>query len=84
MTKTDILNFCRKELGSYLKDIHIEHGTMVSPRLNEGLVRSIDIHLTLWKDEERDIDLMVEDLKNRLTNRSLDRFNYRIFTEKVG
>lgn len=84
VTKTDILNFCRKELGSYLKDIHIEHGTMVSPRPNEGLVRSIDIHLTLWKDEERDIDLMVEDLKNRLTNRSLDRFNYRIFTEKVG
>ena len=84
VTKTDILNFCRKELGKYLKDIRIEHGTMVSPRPHEGLIRSIDIHLTLRKDEERDIDFMVEDLKSRLTSRSLDRFNYRIFTEKVG
>lgn len=83
VTKTDILNFCRKELGGYLKNIRIEPGTMISPKPNEGLVRSIDIHLTLKEDNERDTDFMVEDLKNRLASRSLDRFNYRIFTEKV-
>lgn len=57
---------------------------MVSSRPHEGLVRSIDIYLTLRKDEERDLDFMVEDLENRLSSRSLDRFNYRIFIEKAG
>lgn len=84
VTKTDILNFCRKELGKHLQNIRIEHGTMVSSRPHEGLVRSIDIYLTLKKDEERDLDFMVEDLENRLSSRSLDRFNYRIFIEKAG
>lgn len=84
VTKTDILNFCRKELGTHLQNIRIEHGTMVSSRPHEGLVRSIDIYLTLRKDEERDLDFMVEDLENRLSSRSLDRFNYRIFIEKAG
>ena len=79
VTKTDILNFCRKELGKHLQNIRIEHGTMVSSRPHEGLVRSIDIYLTLKKDEERDLDFMVEDLENRLSSRSLDLSLIHIF-----
>lgn len=81
-TKSDIHNFCKKELGNMLTDIQISHGVMPSEKPNSGLVRTINIQLDIALDEGQKADLILSDLKVKLIDRSPSHYNYRIFTQK--
>lgn len=80
VTTEDIVNFCRMQLGEIAKDIEVGRGIMVGSRPKEGLVRTIDVRITLFahlKELAADEDLK-RDIKNRLIDKSPDTFNYRI------
>lgn len=81
-TKSDIHNFCRKELGDMLTDIHISHGVMPSEKPNSGLERTINVQLDIALEEGQNADLIFSDLKLKLIDRSPSSYNYRIFTQK--
>lgn len=80
-TRSDIINFCRKELSGMIASIDIRQGVMVSENPKEGLVTSIDIHMTVRTDTERELPLLMDDLRTKLISRSPAHFNYRIFTQ---
>lgn len=80
-TKNDITNFCRKELSGMINSINIKQGVMVSENPKEGLVSSIDIHIAVRTNTEKEIPLLIDDLKTKLVSRSPAHFNYRIFTQ---
>lgn len=82
-TKADIINFCRKELSGLAMSVDIKPGVMVSEKPGEGLISSIDVHLSVRTDSERDMPLLIDELKTKLVTRSPDHFNYRIFTQIV-
>lgn len=82
-TKADIINFCYKELSGLVMSIDIKSGVMVSEKPGEGLISSIDVHLSVRTDSEREIPLLIDELKTKLVTRSPDHFNYRIFTQIV-
>lgn len=83
LTKSDIINFCKKELGELLECAEIRNGVEISRMPHEGLVRTKDIRLTLTAklidpvQEKR----MKGDLKTKLEACSPDTFNYRIFID---
>lgn len=54
---------------------------MVSENPKEGLVSSIDIHIAVRTNTEKEIPLLIDDLKTKLVSRSPAHFNYRIFTQ---
>ena len=82
-TKADIINFCYKELSGLVMSVDIKSGVMVSEKPGEGLISSIDVHLSVRTDSEREIPLLIDELKTKLVTRSPDHFNYRIFTQIV-
>lgn len=84
LTNDDIANFCRKELGELLKDIHIGNGVEISKFPNEGLVRTKDIRLQIEATRMEPVleEQLKKDLKTKLIERSPDTFNYRIFIER--
>lgn len=82
-TKTDIVNFCRKELSGLVMSVNIKPGVMVSEKPGEGLISSIDVHLSVRTDSEREMPLLIDELKTKLVTRSPAHFNYRIFTQIV-
>ena len=82
-TKADIINFCYKELSGLMMSVDIKSGVMVSEKPGEGLISSIDVHLSVRTDSEREIPLLIDELKTKLVTRSPDHFNYRIFTQIV-
>ena len=82
-TKADIINFCCKELSGLAMSVDIKPGVMVSEKPGEGLISSIDVHLSIRTDSEREMPLLIDELKTKLITRSPDHFNYRIFTQIV-
>lgn len=82
-TKADIINFCSKELSGLAISVDIKPGVMVSEKPGEGLISSIDVHLSVRTDSEREMPLLIDELKTKLVTRSPDHFNYRIFTQIV-
>lgn len=82
-TKADIINFCCKELSGLAMSVDIKPGVMVSEKPGEGLISSIDVHLSVRTDSEREMPLLIDELRTKLVTRSPDHFNYRIFTQIV-
>jgi len=81
-TNEDIINFCYSRFGDKISSAHITKGIRVSPRPKEGLIRSIDVHITLKDDIGRDSSNH-QDMEDRLLallkKRSPDMFNFRVF-----
>jgi hypothetical protein len=78
ITLEDIRAFVRYELGSKLKQVLVEKGVMNSVLPNEGIVRCINIIITL---AEKDIDKedkenIVSDLQNKLESKSIPFTNF--------
>lgn len=46
VTKADIINFCKYELGDKLKAVSIEKGLMMGNKPNQGFVKTTDIIIT--------------------------------------
>ncbi|MDR0795734.1 MAG: hypothetical protein LBE79_06750 [Tannerella sp.] len=81
-THADIVNFCHARFGDRITLATITGGVRVSPRPKEGLIRSIDVHITLnetaGKDSSSHQD-MEDRLLSSLKKRSPAVYNYRIF-----
>jgi hypothetical protein len=80
LTKNDILNFCRIELGKYVQNIQTVRNVRVSPKCNEGMVNVIEIRIKPLPEyvEYLKSGGILKDLRIRLMQRSPDTFNYRI------
>ena len=81
-TGEDIINFCYARFGDKITDARISKGIRVSPRPKEGLIRSIDVHITLKDETGRDASNH-QDMEDRLLallkKRAPDMFNFRVF-----
>lgn len=79
-TDHDIENFLRYELGEKLKSVEIKKGIMCSPRMKEGLIRTIDAHIMLADRfaHLKEDKAFSDELKAQLEQRSPDSFNYRV------
>lgn len=81
-TNEDIVNFCFARFGDMIISANVTKGIRVSPRPKEGLIRSIDVHITM-KDELSKDSSNHQDLEDRLLallkKRSPDMYNYRVF-----
>jgi hypothetical protein len=81
ITQEDAANFCRYELGAKVIQVKISRGVAVSAKPKEGLIRTIDVHLTPSPGCEQIVKEMQTDLLVMLHLRSPDSFNYRIIME---
>ena len=81
-TSEDIVNFCYARFGETITSAYVTKGIRVSPRPKEGLIRSIDVHITL-KDEIGKDSSNLQDMEDRLLallkKRSPDMYNYSVF-----
>ena len=81
-TGEDIVNFCYARFGETISSASVTKGIRVSPRPKEGLIRSIDVHITLKDNIDKD-STNHQDLEDRLLallkKRSPDLYNYRVF-----
>jgi hypothetical protein len=81
-TDMDIVGFCYAEAGDALDCVSVKKGVMVSPRPAEGLIRTIDVYLTL-KDETADSAAKRQETEERLLKllkrKSPQMYSYRIF-----
>jgi hypothetical protein len=81
ITYEDITNFCRLELGEKITRVNVTRGIAVSPKPKEGLIRTIDVHLSPSQGYEKIVREMETDLLTMLHRKSPDSFNYRIMIE---
>ncbi|MDR0794737.1 MAG: type VI secretion system baseplate subunit TssF [Tannerella sp.] len=82
VTDEDIMNFCYARFRDRITSAKVTKGILVSPRPKEGLIRSIDVHITLNKDADRGVSNhqdMEERLLSSLKKRSPETFYYRVF-----
>jgi len=83
-TDEDIVNCCLAHFGDLLTGAVVKKGVQVSPRPKEGLIRCMDVYITLRNhlvtlSSGREIKDKVENL---LKEKSPDSYNYRIFISK--
>lgn len=77
---TDIENYCRVKFGDKIEYVKVKRGVAASHRKNEGLIRTVDVHLVpsnAYKEILSDPDKQGE-LKVELEKRSPQVYNYRI------
>lgn len=83
-TPEDIVNFCYSEFGDYFSNVEIKKGIQISDKPKEGLIRTIDVHITM-KVEFGRFSQSKQEISSRLLKllkeKSPDSFNYRIFIE---
>ena len=81
VTFEDIENFCRKELKEKITRAYVSQGIAAGSKPNEGLIRTIDVHLRPSPGYEPIVEEMETDLLVMLHRKSPDTFNYRIIVE---
>lgn len=83
-TPEDIASFCYSEFGDYFSNVEIKKGVQISDKPKEGLIRTIDVHITM-KIEFGRFSQSKQEISSRLLKllqeKSPDSFNYRIFIE---
>jgi len=81
-TQQDIINFCYAQFGDRIISASVTKGIRVSPRPKEGLIRSIDVHVTLREERGRNVSSRqdVEDrLLSLLKQHSPEMYQYSVF-----
>lgn len=80
VTTEDIINFCHARLGEMVTAVHVSKGVIISQQVKEGLVRTIDVHITLQSSLKELItdENLKRDIENELIEKSPGTFNYRI------
>jgi hypothetical protein len=82
VTIEDIKALCFEHFGSELLDVEIKKGVHLDPSPEKGLVRSLDIFLTLSKQNklpESELGQKTEELKIRLKQESINLLPFRVF-----
>ncbi|MDR0714671.1 MAG: type VI secretion system baseplate subunit TssF [Bacteroidales bacterium] len=81
-TEEDIINFCCSRFGDVIASATVKKGIRVSANPKEGLVRSIDVYLTLKEQVSQTDSIhqnMVSLLLSLLKSKSPETYNYRVF-----
>ncbi|MCD4732563.1 MAG: hypothetical protein K8R74_18330 [Bacteroidales bacterium] len=81
VTIEDIRALCYAHFGNYAETVEAKKGVDIDTEPGSGLRRIIDITIQLKKDNElspEEIKFLKEDLKQQLTERSLNILPYRI------
>lgn len=83
VTNSDIRSFCLAEFADSVSDVHIEKGIAQGKHSKQGLIRTIDVHLSLLSPVSNDSRLqeMKDEIYNQLVAHSPMTFNYRIFID---
>jgi hypothetical protein len=82
VTMEDIKALCFEHFGSELSEVEIKKGVHLDPSPEKGLARSLDIYLTLDKQNKLtadDLQQKTDELKIRLKQESINLLPYRIF-----
>jgi hypothetical protein len=82
VTAEDIKALCFEHFGSELSEVEIKKGVHLDPSPEKGLVRSLDIYLTLDKQNkftEDDLEQKTDELRIRLKQESINLLPYRVF-----
>ncbi len=81
VTKIDIVLFVQDEFGEYIDHVEVKNGGMVSEKMNEGYISTVDVHIDPIEVEEDSNfkleELMVE-IKSKLEMHSPPYYNYRV------
>lgn len=83
VTNSDIRSFCLAEFADSISEVSIEKGIMQGKHSKQGLIRTIDVHLSLLSpesDHSRLLELK-DEVYNKLVAHSPMTFNYRIFID---
>ncbi|MDR1222169.1 MAG: hypothetical protein LBL07_04735 [Tannerella sp.] len=79
-TDEDIVNFCFAQAGDAITSVSVKKGVYASLRPKEGLIRSIDVFITLKSHLSRFSGREISDkLLNLLKDKSPETYNYRVF-----
>jgi hypothetical protein len=81
VTREDIGNFFRFELGNKITAVEVRRGIAVSVKPKEGLIRTVDIHLMPSPGYESILTEMQGDLMVMLRNKTPDSYSFRIIIE---
>ena len=82
VTKEDIKALCFEHFGTELLNVEIKKGVHLDPSPEKGLIRSLDIYLTLNKQNrlpDNELEPKTEELKIRLKQESINLLPFRIF-----
>jgi hypothetical protein len=82
VTQEDIKALCFEHFGAELLNVEIKKGIYLDPSPEKGLVRSLDIFLTMSRQNklpENELEYKTEELKIRLKQESINLLPYRIF-----
>lgn len=83
VTNNDIKSFCVAELPDLVSDVRIEKGICRGIQPNQGLIRTIDVHLILSRplEDKKQREQIVDELYDHMVAQSPMTFNYRIFID---
>ena len=83
-TSEDIVNFCYSEFGDVILSAEVKKGVQVSSKPKEGLIRTIDVFVSLKPvfDQNKSEVEVKDKLINKLMEKSPDSYNYRVFITK--
>jgi len=83
VTTQDIKTFCFSELGDKISEVEIKKGLVAGIKPEDGIIKTIDIHLTPSNKElsDEEWNMVVYELQWKLENKSSLLNKYRIFIE---
>ena len=82
VTKEDIKALCSELFGTELSEVKIKKGVYLDPSPEKGLARSLDIYLTLDKQNKLagdELEQKTDELKIRLKQESINILPFRVF-----
>ena len=82
VTMEDIKALCFEHFGNELSDVEIKKGVHLDPSPEKGLVRSLDIFLTISKQNklaDNELEQKADELKIRLKQESINLLPFRVF-----
>lgn len=83
VTNNDIKSFIVAELPDLVSDVRIEKGISRGSQPNQGLIRTIDVHLILNRklEDKKQQEQILDELYDHMVAQSPMTFNYRIFVD---
>ncbi|MDR2804846.1 MAG: hypothetical protein LBB85_04275 [Dysgonamonadaceae bacterium] len=80
LTKNDVVNFCRIELGDQVQDIQVVRNVRISQKFKEGMIHVIEIRILPRTGRLAFLQSngVLKSLRLRLQQRSPDSFRYKI------
>ncbi len=87
VTREDIKALCFEHFGPVLSEVEIKIGVHHDSSPGKGLLRSLDIYLTIDKQSKftnEELELKTDELKVRLKQESINLLPFRIFISKMS